>query len=224
VVLCWILTNNNGDEMAFLPDGFDINDLELSEIGTWPALIKTVAIAVVCLIAFGAGYWFKIQAQYDAYDRVLQAQVELKIEFEKKQGKALNLPLYLEQKKIVEEKLFEVVQLLPAETEVPSLVEDVSQQGIEAGLNFRSIRMRPDRVQDFYIELPMEINVVGDYHDLAEFTSLIATLPRLVTMHDFTLIRLSSNEKRGFSQYSADNLLRMILTAKTYRYIEEDEQ
>lgn len=210
--------------MAFLPDGFDINDLDLSEIGIWPAPIKAVAIVLVCLIVFGGGYWFKIKAQYDTYSRVLQTQAELKIDFEKKQGKAKNLPFYQEQKKILEEKLFEVVQLLPEETEIPSLVEDVSQQGIEAGLNFRSIRMRPEKPQDFYIELPMEINVVGGYHDLAEFTSLIASLPRLVTMHNFTLIRLSSNEIEGFSQYKDENLLRMILTAKTYRYLGEDKK
>jgi len=204
--------------MALLPEDFDFNSLELTEIGQWPAVIKFGAVVLVCLIAFGAGYWFDMREQYDVLERVNRAQIEHKKNFEKKQQQASNLPAYLAQKKAVEEALSRFLKLLPEKTEVPELVEAMSQHGMETGLEFRSIRLRPEIVREFYVELPMEINIVASYHDLAGFVTEIARLPRLVTMHDFTLSVLTDHEQSEFKKPADGSSLRMVLTAKTYRY------
>jgi type IV pilus assembly protein PilO len=108
-----------------------------------------------------------------------------------------------------------LLRQLPEKTEVPGLLEDISHQGLATGLEFRTIRLLPEKEIDFYVELPIEIAVIGTYHQFAEFVSNIASLPRIVTLHDFVIKRLSNED--------TNERLMMNITAKTYRYTAEGE-
>lgn len=204
---------------------FDINELDFKEIGSWPLPVKIGFIIFICLLTSVLGYVLDIKVQQDSLAASVREQNTLRAEFEEKQQQAAYLPAYRLQQKQVERMLTKVITILPKETEVPNLVEEISTKAQSIGLNFRSIRLRPEISENFYIELPMEINVIGTYHELAEFISLIAAMPRLVTLHDFSLGLLNAYEQQGFAQQNRGNLLRLILTAKTYRYdIEESIQ
>lgn len=206
--------------MNLLPDDFDINELDVAEIATWPRVIQYGVIVLFSIVLLFLVYWFDIKEKSATLERFTISQEEFKQDFENKYGRAKNYPVYLEQKKLVEARLAQVLELLPKKAEVPGLVDSVSEQGSFAGLNFRSIRMRPELKSDFVVELPMEINVVGSYHELATFVSLIAKMPRILTLHDFSIGIMPENELKNYTQGGSAQLLRMILTAKTYRYVE----
>lgn len=206
-----------------LPDDFDLNNLDFAELPNWPMAIKMVFIGFVAVVALGLGYWFDTVAQQDKLAKVVKKQGELKTEFETKQAIAANLPAYRAHKAQIEGMLNMVLKILPEETEVPALVEDISTKGTAAGLVLRSIRLKPELQKHFYIELPMEINVIGNYHDIGSFLSDIASMSRLVTMHDFTIEVVNSFERQGLPNGRQPGLLRLIMTAKTYRYDPEGD-
>lgn len=175
--------------------------------------VRIVAIAIMCILILLLGYWFDTKKQAAMLDRFQKEEIELKTTFETKQHKAANLEAYKEQMKTMKESFGALLRQLPEKSEVPGLLEDISHQGLATGLEFRSIRLQNENVIDFYAELPIDISVVGTYHQLAEFVSNVASLPRIVTLHDFTIEKTKADP----------NLLQMNITAKTYRYMSEGE-
>jgi type IV pilus assembly protein PilO len=174
-------------------------------IGTWPLPLKVTVIALVCGMVAGGCIYLDTLDQLTALEAVEQQEPTLKTQFEEKQAKAANLPDYQYQLTQIEASLDEMIKQMPTEAEVASLLVDISQTGLASGLEFKLFRPEAPVLKDFYSELPIKIEVVGKYEELGLFVSGLASLPRIVTVHD---IAISPEEKEG--------LLKMTATVKTY--------
>ncbi|GGI91146.1 type 4a pilus biogenesis protein PilO [Legionella impletisoli] len=191
----------------------NLNELTLENIGQWPKHIKIAAIVVVALVIIGLGYWLIIKSNLEQYESLQQQERELRAEFERTQHKAANLQAYRNQMEIMEERFGVMLKQLPSKNEMPGLLEDISRMGVASGLTFELFAPMPEIQHDFYIELPIKISVVGNYHQLAVFLSRVAQLGRIVTIHDF-VIEPAATEKQ---KQTGDQLI-MKMTAKIYRY------
>ncbi|MDT8427822.1 MAG: type 4a pilus biogenesis protein PilO [Pseudomonadales bacterium] len=192
---------------------FDWNNLgDIQSIGVWPGPVKFVLAAVTMLAVLGAGYWFDIK-NLQSQLQVLQAEEQrLRAEYTQKAFMAANLEAYREQIETMETAFSDLLRQLPSQTEVPDLVDDVTATGLGSGLSFARIELDQEIVQEFYIEQPIQLEVLGSYHDFGTFVSGVASLPRIVTLHDFDI------------DAGADrSVLEMTITAKTYRYRNEQE-
>lgn len=192
---------------------FDLADLDLENIGSWPAALKVIVLALLFGFLLVAGFYLHIE---DLNKRLLGVEREeqtLRQDFEKKAFEAANLEAYKAQLVEMEERFGALVAQLPSETEVPGLLEDITDKGELNGLSIQRIDLLDEQAQTFYIELPIAIEAVGSYHDLGAFISGMAGLPRIVTLHDFEIV-IDSN---------AAPMLEMSILAKTYRYREDDD-
>lgn len=194
----------------------DINDLDVNSIGTWPLPAKIITIVVFSILILFLGYWTDTKKQLARLEAAEQEELQLRTTFESKQTKAANLQAYKDQMATMKASFGALLRQLPEKTEVPGLLEDISHQGLATGLEFRTIRLQPEKEIDFYVELPIEISVVGNYHQFGEFVSNIAALPRIVTLHDFVIKPVKPDA-------GGDNLV-MNITAKTYRYTANDKE
>ena len=193
---------------------FDWNNLsDLDTIGVWPGVVKFVLMVVLFVVCLAAGFYFDIRNLQTELDNWTAEEGTLRIEFEQKAFMAANLEEYKEQTVIMEEEFSELLRQLPSQTEVPDLVDDVTETGLGSGLSFSRIELQPEVAQEFYIEQPIEVVVTGNYHDFGTFVSGVAALPRIVTLHDFEI--LARNNRSAIN---------MTIQAKTYRYRTEDEQ
>lgn len=193
--------------------GFDVNDLDFNNAGSWPGPIKVIVFVLVFALIVGGGYWFLIKDQYAQLDSVVAQEVKLKEQYEQKAYRVANLAAFREQMVEMEKTFGALLKQLPADTEVPGLLEDITNTGLGSGLDINQIKLQSEKSQEFYVELPIGISVSGSYHDLAAFVSGVASLPRIVTLHDFTLT--SSKSKAG---ENGTDVLTMNIAAKTYRY------
>ena len=189
----------------------NLNELDLADVARWP----TAARAVVILFLMGGviflGYWFHTKDQLVDLESAENKEEGLKVIFETKAKQAANLEAYEKQLEEMRESFGAMLRQLPNQTEVADLLVDVSQTGLASGLEFELFQPRSEAPREFYAELPISIRVVGGYHEFGDFISGVAALPRIVTIHDVNISRSGSGK------------LGMNLTAKTYRYIEEDE-
>ncbi|MGE8360800.1 type 4a pilus biogenesis protein PilO [Pseudomonas sp.] len=187
----------------------DLNELDLNNVGSWPAPVKFIAGVLLLILVLGLGYNFHLKDLQSQLDRQRSEEVTLKEQFSAKAFQAANLDAYKEQMQEMEVSFGALLRQLPSDTEVPGLLEDITRTGLGSGLEFEEIKLLPEVVQQFYIELPIEIKVVGTYHDLATFVSGVASLPRIVTLHDFEMLPATAE---------TTSQLRMSILAKTYRY------
>lgn len=187
----------------------DINDLDLNNLGSWPAAVKVIACILLMAVVLALGYNFHLKELQEQLDRNREEEQTLKQQFSTKAFQAANLEAYKVQMKEMEESFGALLRQLPSDTEVPGLLEDITRTGLGSGLEFEEIKLLPEVTQQFYIELPIQISVVGGYHDLATFVSGVSSLPRIVTLHDFDIKPASSD---------STSKLRMSILAKTYRY------
>lgn len=192
----------------------DINNLDINNIGNWPWAAKIVIIILACVGVEFAVYKGVLEAQAETLEVAQQKEVKLKDTLRVKHAKAVNLNAYRRQMKEMEESFGTLLRQLPDKTEVADLLVDISQSGLAAGLEFELFRPEEERKEEFYAELPIKIRVRGTYHEFGNFISSIANLPRIVTVHDFT-IAVVQGEKTSE--------LVMDTTAKTYRYLDENE-
>ena len=190
-----------------------INELDFNESGEWPTPIKLVALLLVVLVVFGAGYYFIIKDQQARLSQLEAQEQQLRTEFETKSGMAVNLDAYKEQMMEMEIAFASMLQQLPGRSEVADLLTDISRTGINNGLEFELFRPESERTIDFYVELPISMRVTGTYHQFASFMSDLAALPRIVSMHDLRMGPLGSDGKMS-----------MDITAKTYRYQDESSR
>ena len=172
----------------------DIN-LDLNAAGTWPVGIKAFVIMLTCMTAIGAGVYFITFDQLDLLEIAEQKESTLKIEFEGKQKKAVNLQDYQEQLTQIEASLAEMIRQMPTEEEVASLLIDISQTGLASGLQFKLFKPEAPVRKDFYSELPINIQVTGKYEELGLFVSGLASLPRIVTLHNVNITPELKNEQ-----------------------------
>ena len=191
---------------------FDVNDLDFENIGVWPTPIKAIVWIFLLVAVLVGGYYYHIKELQEALAKEEKQEVALKKDFESKAFQAANLEAYRQQMVEMEESFGALVSQLPSDTEVPGLLEDITNKGLLNGLDIGSIDLQRERAREFYVELPISITATGSYHDLGAFISGMAGLPRIVTLHDFDI---STNKKNA-------NALSMKIIAKTYRYKDED--
>lgn len=192
---------------------FDPNDIDFNNAGSWPGAVKAIVLIVVFFAITFGGYWFIVKDQYAALDRVEKEELTLKEQYESRAFKVANLSAFRDQMKEMQESFGALLKQLPAKTEVPGLLEDITNTGLGSGLEIQYIQLKPEASKEFYAELPMEIQVSGTYHDIASFVSGVASLPRIVTLHDMSIS--SGSKKTGREGFET---LNMTVTAKTYRY------
>ena len=193
----------------------DLNDLDTSNMGSWPPAIKAVVAVLLMLLVLALGYTFYLSDLEDQLNLKREEESTLKEQFATKAHMAANLELYTQQMKEMENSFGVLLRQLPSDTEVPGLLEDITRTGLGSGLEFEEIKLLPEVTQQFYIELPIQITVTGAYHDLATFVSGVAGLPRIVTLHDFDIAPASPE---------GGPKLRMSILAKTYRYNDNGAQ
>ena len=189
----------------------DFRRLNFREAGSWPLLPKIVVLGFLLLLILAAGGWFDWKDKYDELDRVQGEELKLREQYTQKKIKAINFDLYVQQLKEVEQSFGALVKQLPNRAEIDSLLTDINQAGLGRGLSFELFRPAPqERMADFYAELPIAIRITGNYHDMGAFASDVAQLPRIVTLND---VGIANNA----------GTLTLEATAKTFRYLDEDE-
>ena len=186
------------------------NNLDPENIGGWPLPIKLFIWIVASVVAGFLVFHLMLSESLGQLDQVQSKEGTLMKSFEEKAFKASNLDAYKEQMKEMENTFGALLRQLPSDTEVPGLLEDISHTGLTAGLNFNSIKLAPENSREFYVELPIDIEVKGGFHAFGSFVSVVAALPRIVTLHDFDIAPSSEGTQE----------LVMKIRAKTYRYKE----
>ncbi|MBS0319831.1 MAG: type 4a pilus biogenesis protein PilO [Proteobacteria bacterium] len=189
----------------------ELRNLNFREVGNWPLLPKIVVLGAIFVAIVGLGAFFDWKDQLDTLDAAKQQEAKLREDYTAKKAKAVNYDLYVAQLKDVEQSFGALVKQLPNRAEIDALLTDVNQAGLGRGLVFELFRpAAQEKMAEFYAELPIAISITGNYHDMGAFASDVAQLPRIVTLNDLSIV----NEK---------GQLRLNGTAKTFRYLDEEE-
>ena len=191
----------------------EIRRLNPRDIGIWPLPAKFGAIALLVLVLMGLAAYFGWMPQYDDLDAKEKQEVTLRQEYSTKKAQAINLDLYVQQLKEVEQQFGALLRQLPSKSEMDALLSDINQAGLGRGLQFELFKPSVERQQDFYAELPVDLRVTGNYHDIGAFTSDVSQLSRIVTLND---ISITNKDPK-------DGVLTMEAVAKTFRYLDEEE-
>lgn len=207
----------------------DLDDLSLDEIGSWPLSVKVFACVFIALAIFVAGYFLDTKNQLIELSSAQRTEKQLRQEFEKKQHQSASLDAYRMQLIEIRKSFGALLKQLPSKTEVPGLLEDISKTGVASGLEFQLFDPLEEIKHDFYAELPIKIVVIGDYHQFGDFVSRLSELHRIVTLHDFRVRFNDTKKPTSQTATQSKDLLKqprlvMELMAKTYRYIDLNEQ
>lgn len=191
----------------------ELQSLDVNDVGRWPLAFRAAVIVLVFIAVTFAGIWFTIiKDKAPQLTRAEAVEQELRVTFENKQRKAANYDAYKAQLSQIEQSFGTMLRQLPGETEIPSLIVDISQTGLASGLQEKLFQPQAEMPKDFYAEKPIKIRLSGGYHEMAKFVSGVAALPRIVTLHD---INITPEEQGVYDSLSLE------VTAQTYRYIEE---
>ena len=189
----------------------DIRRLNIRDVGNWPTLPKVVVLGLIFLAIVAAGAVLDWKDQYESLARVEQEEQQLREQYKEKKAKAVNYDLYVQQLKEIEQSFGALLKQLPNKSEMDALLTDINQAGLGRGLQFDLFKpAAQEKLADFYAELPINVRIAGNYHDMGAFASDVAQLPRIVTLNDVTI----TNDK-GVLQFDA--------VAKTFRYLDEEE-
>jgi type IV pilus assembly protein PilO len=189
----------------------DIRRLNIRDAGNWPLLPKIMILGVLFFLILVAGAFFDWRDQFEALDKAQDEEIKLREAYASKKAKAVNLDLYVQQLKEIEQSFGALLKQLPNKSEMDALLTDINQAGLGRGLQFELFRpATQERMADFYAELPISVRITGNYHDMGAFASDVAQLPRIVTLNDVGIV----NDK---------GTLIMEATAKTFRYLDEEE-
>lgn len=189
----------------------DVRRLNLRDAGSWPLLPKVIVLGLFFVVIVAIGGLLDWRDELDALDRLQSDEVKLKESYATKKARAVNLELYVQQLKDIEQSFGALLKQLPNKSEMDALLTDINQAGLGRGLQFELFRpAAQERVADFYAELPITVRVTGNYHDMGAFASDVAQLPRIVTLNDLNVV----NDK---------GQLTMDAVAKTFRYLDEEE-
>lgn len=191
----------------------ELRSLDVNDIGRWPLVFRVAVIGIVFAVVLGFGiYWTIVEDRAPQLKRAQDEEQTLRVAFENKQRKAANYDEYKKQLEQMEQSFGTMLRQLPGETEIPSLIVDISQTGLAAGLQEKLFQPQPEVPKDFYAEKPILIHLSGSYHEIANFVSGVAALPRIVTLHN---INVKPDNADTFDRLSIE------VTAKTYRYLED---
>jgi type IV pilus assembly protein PilO len=197
------------------------NHLEPENIGNAPLSVRMGVILILCVAIIFAGFWFITRDQLAQLETHEETEVKLKQEFTVKASQAAKLELYKEQLAEMNATFGALLRQLPEKTDVESLLVDVSQTGLASGLEVNKFKPSAEEKKGFYAELPIALEVIGSFHQMATFISGIAALPRIVTISEMKLVPAKKDPK---DENQSDDKLQMSAIAKTYRYLQEDEQ
>ncbi|MGK2914239.1 MAG: type 4a pilus biogenesis protein PilO [Porticoccaceae bacterium] len=185
---------------------FDRNELDIQNIGVWPLGIRLLVLIITFLLILGLGYSLHVKSLYENLGMAEAQEQQLRTSYQEKAFQAANLNAYRDQMAELEKSFGALLAQLPTDTEVPGLLEDITEIGYGSSLNIRTISLQPEVAAEFYVELPIKIVAVGGYHDVGTFVSGVASLPRIVTLQDFSM------------KADQGNHLVLEIEAKTYRY------
>jgi type IV pilus assembly protein PilO len=193
----------------------DLKSLDPNDPGRWPFPVRAGAVALCFVILTAVLFYFMVWTdQKPILDQKTAEEQDLRNTFKVKHAKAVNLAVYQQQLADIERSFGALLRQLPGRTEVPNLLVDISQVGVGAGLEEKLFQPSPEVKKDFYAELPIKIKLTGSYHQMGEFVSGIAALPRIVTLHE---ISIKPDTRDAYDQLSFE------LTAKTFRYLDDAE-
>jgi type IV pilus assembly protein PilO len=196
--------------MAGVLDQF--KNLNTRDPGSWPPLPKLGLLLLLLVAILGVAYFFDWQGQLDELEAGRAQETKLKAEYVDKKKQAVNLDLLENQKREIETSFGALLKQLPNKSQMEALLVDINQAGLGRGLQFELFRPAPsETVRDFYAELPINVKVTGNYHDMGAFASDIGQLPRIVTLNDINL------------NVGKDGTLTMDTVAKTFRYLDDEE-
>lgn len=190
---------------------FNLSDVDWDRVGVWPLPGRILLFVLAVAVIIAAAYFLFVKDRNLQLAGEQRKEQDLRATFEKRAYEASNLEKYRAQMVEMQESFGALVKQLPSDTEVPGLLEDIDEKGIDSRLNIESITLQPEKTSEFYVELPIEIKVAGGYHEFGAFVSGVAGMPRIVTLHDFSI------DKEGKS-----GNLNMTVQAKTYRYKEQE--
>ncbi|MGA2562936.1 MAG: type 4a pilus biogenesis protein PilO [Steroidobacteraceae bacterium] len=194
----------------------ELRGLDPRDPGRWPFAVRAIGVGICFVVcALGLIYFFVWTDRVPELQARQNAEQQLRNEYRSKHSKAINLALYKQQLADIEKSFGAMLRQLPSRTEVPNLLVDISQTGLAAALQERLFQPGQEVKKDFYAELPIKIELTGSYHEFGAFVSGIAALPRIVTLGDIQITPLDKTS--GFDQ------LQLALTAKTYRYLDDEE-
>ena len=179
--------------------------------GAWPALPKALLLLAVFIGILGGGFVLDVQGQLDALEAGANQEVKLKEEYKGKKQQSINLDLYRQQLREIDSSFGALLKQLPNRSQMDALLVDINQAGLGRGLQFDLFKpAAQETARDFYAELPIQLKVVGTYHDMGQFAADISQLPRIVTLNDISLT-------------AAKDIITMDATAKTFRYLDDEE-
>lgn len=190
----------------------DFRTLDPKDPGVWPLGPRIVILAGMFVALIASAAWFGWQSQYEELDAKRQEEAKLKDDWLSKKKQAINLDAYRNQLVEIERSFGALLKQLPNAAEMESLLVDINQAGLGRGLQFELFKPGTEAVKDFYAELPITVNLSGSYHDFGSFAGDIAKLPRIVTLNDINVVQGKSGE-----------VLALATTAKTFRYLDEEE-
>jgi len=196
-------------------NGFDVNDIDWNNMGSWPLVGKIVFAMMIFFGVLAGTYFLDVQGLLEKNQQVIEKEVSSKQNFERQAFRVANLEAYKKQLEEIEASFGSLLRQLPRETEVAGLLEDITSAALGASLEIKTIKLDKEVETEFYTELPINIDVVGEYHDFGTFVSAVAGLGRIVTLHDFQVNSAKSDNV---------NKLNLKIVAKTYRYNSEDKK
>lgn len=190
-------------------NSLDINDIDWNNMGSWPLVGRVVFAIIVFVGVLTASYFLDVNELVAKVDKEVNREATLKKDFERKAFRVANLEEFKQQLVDIEDSFGTLLRQLPRDTEVPGLLEDITGAALGAGLTINAIKLKNEVQTEYYTELPIDIDVNGEYHDFGAFVSAVAALGRIVTLHDFSIKRVSA---------SNSSMLNLKIVAKTYRY------
>ncbi len=186
---------------------FDVNDIDFEKVGVWPLPAKVFVAVLLVILVFSLTYYVKISELNEQLETSKSKETTLRKEYETKSFEAANLDAYRAQMEEMDLTFKSLISRLPSKTEIAGLLDDIEARGTESGLTINATTIEQEKTSEYYIEVPFKISVDGGYHDMGSFISGVAGMPRIVTLHDYTI-----QKKRD------SGVLNMQISAKTYRY------
>jgi type IV pilus assembly protein PilO len=193
----------------------DFNNIDFKNAGSLPMSVKLVLLSILALILVGLGYWFLWSPAIDEFNQAKAKEEELRQVFLTKKAQAVKVEAYKQQMIDIEKTFGALLKQLPDKSQMDGLLTDINQAGLGRGLEFDLFKPGNETVADFYAEMPIQIKIKGNYHDIGAFATDISKLSRIVTLNDLSIAPLNKDSK--------DSVLTMEAVAKTYRYLDSSE-
>jgi len=199
-----------------------LKDLSLNNTAVWPQQYKIVLCAVVAAAIIGLVWYFFVTGQREELQKLESEEAGLRQDFETKQGRAANLEPLKQQLAQMEQQLQQMLRQLPSKTEMPDLIIDISQTALATGITNELFQPGPEAPKEFYAEKPIQLRMVGTYHQFGAFVSGVASLPRVVIMTMHNIVLTPRNPTPG-AKIGPNSILQLAGTVKTYRYLDDSE-